>query len=265
MDKAQGKEIKLFENEKLNLSIRAIENTDGSISVNLEDVAIGFGWFDNSKFAKSGEKYIRWSRINNYCKELNFPHKCGKDDFIPESLFYMLGMKANNERAIEFQKWLAIEVIPAIRKTGSFISKKDTNQLSFFDNISLESNNLIVENANAMKIALETSKLFNKMIDENKLDKSLKLTIAQEVFKNIGITIPVNKKDRRRSNGMLFKVEQYNCVDIVKSLLIKRFSYEQISEELEKSNIKISKASIARYAKAYNLNIFPNKGGDSND
>ena len=43
-----------------------------------------------------------------------------KDDFIPESLFYMLGMKANNETALRFQKWLAFEVIPSIRKTGSY-------------------------------------------------------------------------------------------------------------------------------------------------
>lgn len=39
---------------------------------------------------------------------------------IPESLFYMLAMKANNERAQKFQRWIAIDVVSAIRKTGSY-------------------------------------------------------------------------------------------------------------------------------------------------
>ncbi len=37
-----------------------------------------------------------WGRINSFIEELNFPHKCGKGDYILESLFYLLGMKANS-------------------------------------------------------------------------------------------------------------------------------------------------------------------------
>ncbi|WP_462392659.1 BRO family protein [Clostridium cadaveris] len=37
-----------------------------------------------------------WDRINSFIEELNFPHLCGKGDYIPESLFYLLGMKANS-------------------------------------------------------------------------------------------------------------------------------------------------------------------------
>ena len=48
----------------------------------------------------------------------------GTNDFIPESLFYLLAMKANNKVAQEFQKWLAVEVIPQIRKTGSYQSQQ---------------------------------------------------------------------------------------------------------------------------------------------
>lgn len=44
----------------------------------------------------------------------------GKDDYIPESLFYRLGMKASNARAEKFQNWLAMEVIPSIRKNGGY-------------------------------------------------------------------------------------------------------------------------------------------------
>lgn len=36
------------------------------------------------------------------------------------TLFYLLAMKASNERAQKFQKWLAIDVVPAIRKKGNY-------------------------------------------------------------------------------------------------------------------------------------------------
>lgn len=112
--------VSVFRNEELDLYMRTILNEDGSISVNAEDTAIGFGWCREE--VKNGKRYfsVMWSRINKFCKELGFAHECAKDDYIPESLFYMLGMKASNERAQRFQKWLAIEVIPSVRKTGHY-------------------------------------------------------------------------------------------------------------------------------------------------
>lgn len=116
-------EIKLFENEEIGVSARTMLNDDGSISVNAEDTAIGFGW---TTVAKSGNEVVRWARVNEYCKEIGFPNKLGKDDYIPESLFYRLGMKASNARAEKFQNWLAIEVIPSIRKNGGYIAGQET-------------------------------------------------------------------------------------------------------------------------------------------
>ena len=112
--------VSVFTNSDLGLQMRTILNEDGSISVNLEDAARGFGFVDTSKFATSGEGYIRWNRIRKYLSELGFSPQVAKDAYIPESLFYILAMKANNERAQKFQKWIAIDVIPSIRKTGSY-------------------------------------------------------------------------------------------------------------------------------------------------
>lgn len=125
-----NKEIQVFKNKDLNLDVRTIQNEDGSISINAEDTARGFGWVDNSQRATCGSQLskVRWARMNKYICELGFgnefPHKCGKDDYIPESLFYLLAMKANNKVAQEFQKWLAVEVIPSIRKTGGYTNTK---------------------------------------------------------------------------------------------------------------------------------------------
>ena len=53
-----SKEIKIFENTELNLKMRTIQNSDGSISVNAEDTAIGFGW---TTVAKSGNAVINYN------------------------------------------------------------------------------------------------------------------------------------------------------------------------------------------------------------
>lgn len=113
-------ELQIFNNEELGLSVRTILNDDGSISVNAEDTAIGFGWCRTE--VKNGKEYrsVMWARMNGFLKEMGFAHECAKEDYIPESLFYRLGMKANNAVADKFQNWLAMEVIPSIRKTGSY-------------------------------------------------------------------------------------------------------------------------------------------------
>lgn len=109
--------LMIFENKAMGIQLRTILNDDGSISVSAEDTAIGFGW---TTVATSGNEVVRWSRLNGYCKELGFSEEVGKDNFIPESLYYLLGMKANNERAQKYQRWLALDVIPQIRKTGGY-------------------------------------------------------------------------------------------------------------------------------------------------
>lgn len=113
-------EIKIFENSELGFKVRTLLNPDGSISVNAEDTAIGYGWTKTE--AKNGKVYttIRWERINGFSAECGFAHEWAKDDYLPESLFYMLGFKAGNGRAIKYQQWLAMEVLPSLRRTGSY-------------------------------------------------------------------------------------------------------------------------------------------------
>jgi prophage antirepressor-like protein len=110
--------------EKDNMKIRTIQYEDGNIGVNAEDTAKGFGFTQ----IKNGIEYIKWERINEYLNSLGFSPLVGKDDFIPESMFYLLGMKANNKKAQEFQKWLAIEVIPDIRK-GNYVKITEEEKL----------------------------------------------------------------------------------------------------------------------------------------
>lgn len=125
---AKSNGVQIFKNLFLGIDVRMILNPDGSISVNAEDAAIGFGWRRTE--IKNGKEYhsIMWKRMNGFLKEMGFAHECAKNDYIPESLFYLLAMKANNEKARDFQKWIAIEVIPKIRKTGTYTLSMTTEE-----------------------------------------------------------------------------------------------------------------------------------------
>lgn len=118
-------DLKIFKNQELGLQVRTLMNPDGSISVSAEDTATGFGWVQE----KNGKTYVRWETINAYCKELQFSQEVGKDDYIPEGLYYLLGMKASNEKAQKYQRWLALEVLPSLRRTGHYEIPNMSNEL----------------------------------------------------------------------------------------------------------------------------------------
>ena len=97
----------------------------GAAWINAEDAARGLGFVDvhlKKDFATSGEKYetVRWARVNDYLREFGYDKEVGKDDFIPESIFYLLAMKANNEAAKNFQRKIAFEIMPSLRKYGYY-------------------------------------------------------------------------------------------------------------------------------------------------
>ena len=107
-------------NELQIINIDGVEcyEKDGTAYLKLETVARGLGFTQE----KNGVEYVRWDRVEGYLSEIGFPHKWGKDDFIPENIFYRLAMKAKNETAEKFQAKVADEIIPSIRKTGGYQS-----------------------------------------------------------------------------------------------------------------------------------------------
>jgi prophage antirepressor-like protein len=100
--------------------VRGYVDKDGMAWLNAEDVAKGFGFTD----VREGKEYVRWARVNDYLNSFGFSPQVAKDDFIPENMVYRLGFKANNEVAQGFQAKLADEILPTIRKTGSYSVKQ---------------------------------------------------------------------------------------------------------------------------------------------
>ena len=121
--------IKMYtEGTKLEtLNIDGIEcyELDGVAYLKLEAVARGLGF---TRVANSGNEVVRWERVNKYLAEFGVP-TCGHDDFIPENIFYRLAMKANNAAAEAFQKKIADEVIPSIRKHGAYLTPEKVEEI----------------------------------------------------------------------------------------------------------------------------------------
>lgn len=112
--------LQVFENNLFKVSAK-LEN--GQALFDAEEVSKSLGFV--SKTEKNGTVYenVRWSRVNSFLPQVA---EVKKGDLIPEPLVYKLAFKASNELAEKFQDWLAIEVIPSIRKTGSYqIGKND--------------------------------------------------------------------------------------------------------------------------------------------
>lgn len=84
--------------------------------IHIEDAARGLGFLD----VKNGVEYVRWNRVHSYLNEFGFSPLVANPDLIPEWVFWRLAMKANNAAAVAFQDRVAREIIPAIRKTGSY-------------------------------------------------------------------------------------------------------------------------------------------------
>lgn len=109
---------------------------DGVAHLHIEDAARGLG-FEKTE-SKNGVDYksIRWAIVEGYLKDFGFRQEAVEsgnphDYYIPENIFYRLCMKAKNDVAEKFQAKVADEIIPSIRKTGSYsvtqtqVSRKD--------------------------------------------------------------------------------------------------------------------------------------------
>lgn len=105
-------------------NVRCYIDDESNAWLNLEDVAFGLGI---TEVAKSGNTVVIWKRIRQYLKDLNVIDTSvdgtGKEnlpEFVKENIFYRLCMKAKNETAQVFQSKVCDEILPELRKNGSY-------------------------------------------------------------------------------------------------------------------------------------------------
>lgn len=145
---------------------------DGTAYLKLEDVARGLGFTD----FKNGVEYVRWARVDKYLAEFGFATSGERPEFIPENVFYRLAMKANNPVAEKFQALVADEIIPSIRKTGSYTMPK----------LSKEMQALFLLDDRTQKQEQRITALENTMTVDYSQQQALKKAVGRVVVEALG-------------------------------------------------------------------------------
>ena len=143
---------------------------DGTAYLKLEDVARGLGF---TQTTKSGNEVIRWERVGRYLTELGVIPTSGDGqlpDYIPENIFYRLAMKAKNETAEKFQALVADEIIPSIRKTGSYMMpklSKEMQALFLLDDRTQKQEQRLTALENTMTVDYDQQRVLRKTISKS--------------------------------------------------------------------------------------------------
>lgn len=145
---------------------------DGTAYLKLDDVARGLGFTDS----KNGVEYVRWARVDKYLAEFGFATSGERPEFIPENVFYRLAMKASNPVAEKFQALVADEIIPSIRKTGSYTMPK----------LSKEMQALFLLDDRTQKQEARLTALENTMTVDYSQQQTLKKAVGRVVVEALG-------------------------------------------------------------------------------
>lgn len=248
--------LKIFKNEMFEVSIQL---EDGEVLFDAENVARCLGF---TTIAKSGNETIRWSRVNGYLGKL-ISQEVGKGDFIPEALVYKLAFKASNDTAEKFQDWLAIDVLPQIRRYGMYVKDE-----------LLDDPNLLFDVVKRYKEEREEKLLLQKQIDRNKpkvifadaVSASHTSILVRELatlLQQNGIKMGQNRLfEWLRSNGFLIKRKgtDYN-MPTQKSMELGLFEIKETSIARSNGQISISKTSkVTGKGQIYFINKFKDIG-----
>lgn len=168
-------EVKVFENE--DFILKAKVGDDESCLFDAESVARSLGFVEQ----KNGKEYVRWRTVNGYLQKY-LSQEVAKGSYIPESMVYKLAFKANNEVAENFQDWLAVDVLPTLRKTGSYEMPKHKEKS--------QSERLASVN-NAVKI-------LTPLLEKAGCNSKIQLLTAKQLYAKAEVFLPVEIESDKR-------------------------------------------------------------------
>lgn len=192
-----------MENNLITVSgVKGFIDENGTAWLNTEAVSRGLGFTQ----LKDGREYVRWERVNAYLCDMNFPQLVGKE-FLPENVFYRLSMKGETESAKLFQCIVADEILPSIRKTGSYsLQPKDSYMIP--DPIERAKAWIVeAEEKKSLQLQIQSDKPFTNF-GKSIAHSSDSITIGEfaKVCNNNKIKIGRNRLfDWMRINGYLIK------------------------------------------------------------
>lgn len=205
----------------------------------LEAVARGLGFTQE----KNGVEYVRWETIKSYLNEIGFSQLLGKEDFIPENIFYRLAMKAKNETAEKFQALVADEIIPSIRKHGIYATDNVIDDILNNPDFGIELlTKLKEERAARIKAERKNAILthVNKTYTMTEIAKELNLSSANKLN-----TILANKGIQYKVNGTWVFYSKYSDL-----------GYEEIKQEILDSGRVVYHRKITQLGREFILGLF---------
>lgn len=214
---------------------------DGTAYLKLESVARGLGFTQE----KNGVEYVKWERVGSYLKDLGFSPEVGKDDFIPENIFYRLAMKAKNETAEKFQAKVADEIIPSIRKHGMYATDNVIDQILNNPDFGIELlTKLKEERAARIKAERKNAILthVNKTYTMTEIAKELNLSSAIKLNQILS-----DKKIQYKVNGTWVFYSKYSDL-----------GYEEIKQEVLDNGRVVYHRKITQLGREFILKLFDN-------
>lgn len=224
----------IFNNQNIFIAI----DINGDIYIRGSDIADLLDYKDFKKTLKAIEidKNFRKKYEDFYTDKKMHPHTL----FLHESIIYRLLFRSNKKIANEFQKWLAIEVIPSIRKNGIYELEK--------------------------KIYIDLKEKFEKKIDEQtNIIKKLTKNLCSEVYEKkqviyihiyetyeerplykIGYSKNLNKRIKSYGTGkktpgtIIYYKECYDC-KLAEKVLLHKLKYARYEKNKELIDIDFDK------------------------
>ena len=250
-------------NEIMNIGGVDCYEKDGTAYLKLEAVARGLGFTQTQE--KNGTEYtsVRWERIEKYMEEIGFPHKWGKESFIPENIFYRLAMKAKNETAERFQALVADEIIPSIRKHGAYMTPQKIEEV-------LLNPDTIIKLATELKAEQEKRVALESKVEQDKplvafansvsvAKTSILVGELAKLLKQNGVDMGQNRLFTwMRENGYLIsrKGTDYN-MPTQRSMEMKLFEIKETTISHGDGHTSISKTSkVTGKGQIYFINLF---------
>jgi prophage antirepressor-like protein len=172
--------------------VRGYIDENGIAQLNIEDVSRGLGFTQS----KNGNEYVRWETVENYLSEFGFSQQVGKDQFIPENIFYRLGFKAKNETAEKFQVLVADEILPTIRKHGIYATDNVIDQILNNPDFGIE---LLTKLKEERAARIEAEKTVTILTHVNKT------YTATEIAKELGFKSAMSLNNDLATNKIQFK------------------------------------------------------------
>ena len=207
-------EVTIFNNPEFG-EIRTLETNDGKVMFCGKDVAAALGYSDTRHAVSSFCRY----GVKHPVPHPQSPNKTIEMTFIPESDVYRLAFGSKLSTAEKFTDWVTEEVLPTIRRTGSYGTPN-----GYRTTYSAEEVKDIITQETARMIINISKRLGLDREEPPKKDNT-----------KLGRLSPENRKRVDRIIG-------------------KNISYEQAAYEIRTViGISISSTSVKRYAKNNNL------------